>query len=232
MTDQRFHTPLYTLAEAARALDVPSATFQTWARGYVRHRSNGADVRGDAIVSDVRAQHGEPTIPFIGLAEGFVLAAIRKQGVPLQRIRPAIMALQRELGLNHALASRRLYTDGAELLFDYATSTGDETARELVVIRHGQRVFNEVVEAYLKRITFADDGFAQRLQLPQYEIAEVIVDPRFGFGQPTFLRGRARLSDVLGRFWVGEVLTDLADDFGMPELELEDVVRVASRRAA
>lgn len=232
MTDQRFETPLYTLAEAARALDVPPATFHAWARGYVRHQSHGADVRGDAIVTDVRAQPGEPTIPFIGLAEGFVLAAIRKQGVPLHRIRPAITALQQELGLNHALASRSLYTDGAEVLFNYANGSGDEAAQELVVIRHGQRVFTEVVESYLKRITFADDGLAQRLELPQYQVAKVIVDPRFGFGQPTFLRGRARLSDVLGRFWAGETLTDLADDFGMPEPELEDVVRIASRRAA
>lgn len=113
--DDRFDMPLYTLAEAARALDVPPATFQTWSRGYVRHRSDGADVHGDAILSDFRARPGEATVPFIGLAEGFVLAGIRKQGVPLQRIRPALSALQRELGLKHALASQRLYTDGAEI---------------------------------------------------------------------------------------------------------------------
>lgn len=230
--DERFDIPLYTLAEAARALDVPPATFQTWARGYVRHRSEGPDVRGDAILSDLRSRPGEPTVPFIGLAEGFVLAAIRKQGVPLQRIRPALRSLQTELGLKHALASKRLYTDGAELLFDYATSTGDASARDLVAVRHGQRVFNEVVESYLRKITFADDGFAQRLQLPQYHVAKVIVDPRFGFGQPTFLRGRARLSDVFSRFWAGESLSHLAGDFGVPEADLEDVVRVASRRAA
>lgn len=232
MSDDRFDRPLYTLAEAARTLDVPQATLKAWSRGYVRHRSDGPDVRGNALLTDARAQPGEPTLPFIGLAEGFVLAAIRKQGLPLQRVRPALEVLQRDLGLEHALASRRLYTDGAELLFDYAATTGDEGARELVVVRHGQRVFNEVVESYLKKITFADDGFAQRLQLPQYHVAQVIVDPRFGFGQPTFLRGRARLSDILSRFWAGESLSALSEDYGVPEPDLEDVVRVASRRAA
>lgn len=34
--DIRFTVPLYTLAEAARFLDVPTSTFTTWARGYVR----------------------------------------------------------------------------------------------------------------------------------------------------------------------------------------------------
>lgn len=184
------------------------------------------------MVTDLRAPSGEATIPFIGLAEGFVLAAIRRQGVPLQRIRPALKVLQRELGLEHALASRRLYTDGAELLFDYAMTTGDQSARDLVVIRHGQRVFSDVVEHYLKRVTFADDGFAARLRLPQYEVAEVIVDPRFGFGQPTFVHGRARLADALSRFWAGESLATVAQEFGVPEPDLEDAVRVASRRAA
>jgi hypothetical protein len=47
----------------------------------------------------------------------------------MQRIRPAIVVLARELGLEYALASRRLYTDGAEALYDYARHAGD-TQRE------------------------------------------------------------------------------------------------------
>jgi hypothetical protein len=69
-----------------------------------------------------------PIIPFIGLAEGLVLAATRRSGVPLQRIRPALERLDEEFGLAHALASQRLYTDGAEMLFDYAESADDPTA--------------------------------------------------------------------------------------------------------
>jgi uncharacterized protein (DUF433 family) len=46
-----------------------------------------------------------------------------------------------------------------------------------------------------------------------------------------FARGAARVSDVLERFWAGDDLDSLAEDFGVPRAELEDVVRVASRRA-
>ncbi len=94
--DQRFDTPLYTLAEAARVLDVPPTTFQTWVEGV--HQPSGPDVQGEPMVTDVGAAPGTATIPFIGLAERFVLAAVRKQGVPLQRIRPAIKVLRAELG--------------------------------------------------------------------------------------------------------------------------------------
>ena len=56
----------------------------------------------------------------------------------MQRIHPAIDVLARELDVEYALASRRLYTDGAELLYDYARDAGDtpegESARELVVV--------------------------------------------------------------------------------------------------
>lgn len=231
MDDPRFTDPLYTLAEAARTLDVPAATFQTWARGYVRRPPGRPSVIGQPIVTALPSGHSA-SVPFVGLAEGYILAAIRKQGVPLQRIRPALAVLQKELGLEHALASERLYTDGAEVLFDYAFHANDESARELVVVRHGQRVFSEVIDAYLSRVTFGSDGWAQRIRLPQYHRAQVIADPRFGFGQPSFVHGRARVSDVLERFWAGEDLQTLAKEFGVPQIELEDAVRIASRWAA
>ena len=224
------------MAEAARILDVPGSTFQTWARGYERRPANRPVVRASPILTTAPAEAGEPNVPFIGLAEGLVLAAIRRQGVPMQRIRPALDVLRTELGIEYALASRKLYTDGAEVLFDYAEHAGDTpeglTVRELVVVRHGQRVFGEIVESYLKRVTYADDGWAERIRLPQYRHAEVLADPRFSYGQPTFQAGRARVSDALERFWAGEDLASVAAEFGVPQEHLEDVVRVASRPAA
>ena len=88
-----------------------------------------------------------------------MLDAIRKGGVPMQRIRPALRDLQRGLGIPHALASRKLYTDGAELLYDYAERHPDaraaRAARRLVVIRGGRRVFAEVIEEYLRGFGYA-----------------------------------------------------------------------------
>ena len=82
--------------------------------------------RGTAIVTTVPGQpRGSAVIPFVGLAEGLVLAVIRRSSIPLQRVRPALDRLQRELGLTHALASKALYTDGAEVLYDFAEQQGD-----------------------------------------------------------------------------------------------------------
>lgn len=233
----RFGAPLYTVVEAARYLDVPATTLGSWAHGYTKRPAGRAEVTGAPVLTVLpSAGPRRPVVPFIGLAEGLVLAAIRDSGVPMQRIRPALAQLEREFGLRYALASRRLYTDGAEVLFDYADRTNDEpvasATRELVVLRDQQYVFNEAVDAYLRRIDFDEDGYPRLIRLPAYEPAEVVVDPGRGFGQPIFARGGVRLEDALALFRAGEPLDDVAAEYGMPREHLEAAVRVAVRHAA
>jgi uncharacterized protein (DUF433 family) len=190
--------------------------------------------RGLAVTRPIITDLGQPgqrgpAIPFVGLAEGYALAAIRKAGVPLQRIRPALDRLSEQIGIRHALASKRLYTDGAEVLYDYARSVDGEEAEaleELTVVRDGQRVFAEVVHDYLERITWGTDGYAIAVPLPGYTQAEVIADVRRGFGQPTFKHGGARLEDVLALFYAGESAATVSLEFGLTQAEVEDAIRV------
>lgn len=234
--DLRFDVPLYTMVEAARIVDVPTSTFVTWAHGYERRSPGRPVVKGAPVVTTLDGK-GAPSIPFIGLAESLVLAAVRRSGVPMQRIRPALDAVRLGLGVEHALASRRLYTDGAELLYDYGAAADvpepqREAALELVVVRSGQRVFTDLVADYLRRIEWGEDGFASSIHVPGYVTADVVCDPGRSFGKPIFARGGARIEDVLERFWVGETIEDLVAEFGVPPADLEDALRVASRRAA
>jgi uncharacterized protein (DUF433 family) len=233
----RFDVPLYTIADAARIVDVPTSTLASWAKGYVRKTPGRPEVAGGAIITQIPAHRlREPSIPFVGLAEALVLAAVRRSGVPMQRIRPALNQLEAQLGLAHALASRRLYTDGAEILFDFAEShqSTDEgrLVGDLVVVRNNQRVFVPIIESYLQRIEYAADGYAALIRVPAYKHADVVADPTRAFGAPIFERGGVRVDDVLERFWAGETIEDLSGEFGVPADQLEDVLRVASRPAA
>ena len=119
MSVDRFATLLYGIGEAAGYLSVPPSTLTTRAYGYERRRAGGAQIPSG--LSRLLRRYGrnarnDPAVPFIGLAEAYALAAFRSAGVPMQRVRPAVDALARELGPEHALASRRLCTDGAEVL--------------------------------------------------------------------------------------------------------------------
>lgn len=233
----RFSTPLYGIGEAADYIAVPPSTFTTWAYGYERRRPAGGKVSGKPVITAMHpSSRNQPAVPFVGLAEAYVLAAFREFGVPLQRIRPAIEALKRELGLSYALASRSLFTDGAEVLYDYAEHAADTpegaSARELVVVRNDQMVFAQVVEDYLRRVEFAADGYAQLIQLPQYRVADVRIDTDHAFGRPRFARGGAKVEDVLDLFNAGEPLQTVAEEFGLTQADVEDVLRVAFRQAA
>ncbi len=61
-----------------------------------------------------------------------------------------------------------------------------------------------------KRITYGDDGWAERLRLPAYTKGEVTVDPRQAFGQPIVEHGGARVEDLVDRFEAGDGFTDIA----------------------
>ncbi|CAN5248891.1 DUF433 domain-containing protein [soil metagenome] len=230
--NMRFVAPLYTVAEAARFLGVPTSTLATWAKGYVRRPPGRAEVRGAPIISSVEAPRNFPVIPFIGLAEGMVLAAFRKAGVSLQHIREAVAILEREIGVEHALGSRRLYADGAVILFDYADAEHEEELAGLTEVVRRQRVFAPVVREYLKRIDYAPDGWAARLVSPATERPIVVADPARAFGRPIFIHGASRVEDVLDRWKAGDPLAEVAMDFGVPIEDVEDMLRVALPVAA
>lgn len=148
--------------------------------------------------------------------------------MPLRRIRPALERLDQEMGLKHALASQKLFTDGAEVLLDYAREAGrdeGDAVRELVVVRNNQRVFAEVVAGYLQQIEFGADGFATAIPLPGRK-AELVADVRHSFGQPVFRHGGARLEDAISLFKAERDIDVVSEEYGVPRAELEDVLAV------
>jgi len=151
--------------------------------------------------------------------------------VPLQRIRPALELVRDRLGVEHALASQRLYTDGADLLWE-VTDRDEDTraeAKKLVVLRNGQYVFRKVVEDRLRGIQYAADGFAYSLVLPDYEVAIVIADPNINFGRPSFARNGMPVDVVVGQVHAGDPIDEVAADFRLSVDEVTEAVFRAER---
>lgn len=218
----RFTAPLYTQAEAARYVDMPATTLRRWAK------PQRGQMGRPMVTSIGPASSHQPTVPFIGLAEAMFLSALRRAGVPMQQIRPALALVEERLGVAHALASRRLFAIGPQLLWEVSAEgeLGPDQRRALIVLRNGQYVFREVVERYLRRIEYADDGYATRLRPPQYEVADVLIDPQVNFGVPFFADSGAPLYAVVSRLRAGESILEVAEDFSLP---VDQVTEVADR---
>jgi uncharacterized protein (DUF433 family) len=229
--DPRVSHRLATVSEAAGWLAMPRSTLHGWVHG--TEAAAGEDALGGRpIVLALPARRGEPAVPLLGLAEGLVLGAFRRSGVPLQRIRPALDRLDRELGVSHALASDRLATDGAEVLYDYGTRLGPGEMGDLVTIRSGQLVLAPVVRESLRRIRYGDDHWAEQVELPGYAVARVVVHPRVAGGRPVLQPSGIPVDDVLGRWNAGDSLAELAGHFGLETALLEDLIRAVTRRCA
>lgn len=211
--DAALTRPLYTLGEAAAIVDVRPSTLHRWARGYSFKGIDGKQNTSDALITTTGIGRGA-VVPFVGLAEAYVLAAFRTAGVPMQRIRPALARLEQEYGVAAALTSERLKTDGAEVLWEYKSEGGDAgVVDELVVVRNQQIVFRDVVQQYLRTITYRD-GRVAIIGLPRFR-TQVIVDPLRNFGRPTIARRGVRVDDVLDRLSSGESIADVALDYGL-----------------
>lgn len=166
-------------------------------------------------------------MPFIGLAEAWIVRAFTKAGVPVSRIRPALEQLRSQIGLDHALASDRLKTDGAEILWDLRRSDSALDDNRLVVVRNGQAAFGEIVREHLKQVDYRD-GFIGQLRIPRASGAEYTIDPEINFGQPTLSAYGVRVADVLARIAAGETIRDVAADFDMPTESIQNLVLAAA----
>ena len=161
-----------------------------------------------------------------GDGAGEAAACIRRTCV--RPPRPLALAAWFALALGPLeLAGRLALTARAIDENDWARArAGVEAVRregDLVVVRNHQGVFNEVVRAFLKSITYRD-GFVSVIHLPAFEAVDVVVDPHRNSGQPTVDRVGVGVEDILSRVRAGEPLAEVGDDFGLTARELRSLI--------
>lgn len=216
LDDIRFTVPLYTLREAARYVRVPVALLRKWTKGSAAPAVTSLPPTADHL-----------TLPFVGLVEAAVLAALRTAGIHGRELDHLLQALRREFGAEHVLASRTLASGdllsaGGQL--SLTGRAGADAPRRRDFLR-GESTLGSLLRDELERISYADDGWASRLVLRLEGRDLLEIRPAQARGKPVFIRGRAPLPAVVSRWRAGDRMKALADDFAIPIDDLEDALR-------
>jgi uncharacterized protein (DUF433 family) len=209
-----YRTSLMTAREAARHLVIPESTLNVWLR---------AD--GPPLIHSVTPErHGYPRIPFVGIVEAHMLRAFRRV-VSMADLRLGAQIVREELKDEYALASERFITDGAALFVEL-------NEQRVIHARTGQLGIPELVRYFAEDVGRDDDGRLKYLRLRQYgDGAEVIIDPRFGWGSPVLAAGKVPVDTMVSLWDAGESIDGVAEEFDLSRDVVENVIRAAKRAA-
>lgn len=87
----------------------------------------------------------------------------------------------------------------------------------------------EVISEYLTYISWDSAGSPARLRLPQFPSeAEVIIDPRFGWGAPVLAKSKVPVEAMVSLWRTGEPIIAVAEEYGLPADVVENVLRQAA----
>lgn len=207
--DARFDVPLYSITEAAMHLRMSDETLRRWV------------ARGDLVRALTPETPKSARLPFIAMAEAQFYLQLRHDGLSLQAITVGMAAVRRALG-DRFLIRGALAHDGRDVLLNLSDR---DAAAEWTRARDTQGGLPGVIERGLTPITWAPDDRPQRVRLTAYEGAEVVIDPRFVFGQPMLADRGVRTEDILHMFLAGDSVLDVADEFDVPLQVVESIVR-------
>jgi uncharacterized protein (DUF433 family) len=207
MSVEILHREMYSEAEAARLLRMSQSTLHYWLEGGVRRGKRYRPVIREAA-TDTRA------VTWAEFIEAGLLRQYRtKHGVPMAELRDVIDTLRDELGVPYPLADRRPFVGvGRRLIVDAQAEAKLSPEYSLVAVSQGQLVLTSPSQAFVDRVTWADD-LAVAWRPHDDHDSRVVMDPVRRFGRPS-VQGVS--TEVIWEHEeAGEAVDDIAIDFGL-----------------
>ncbi|MGH7233659.1 MAG: DUF433 domain-containing protein [Nitrospiraceae bacterium] len=217
--------PSYGFTEAGHYLRIPPTTIRCWVTGRYYPSQAGTQISKPIV------QLPDPQkrlLSFLNLVEIHVLDAIRREhNIALEKVRIAVSYLSKHFPSKHPLADREFETDGMNLFIQ-------KFGQLISISEHGQLAMKEVLEAHLHRIERDLAGipvklypFTRKRNIHDFkeEPKAVVIDPRVSYGRPVLVGTGIPTAVVAERYKAGESMDDLADDYGLTRLEIEEAIR-------
>lgn len=224
--------PLYPVELAAKMLLLPLSTLKAWVFGAV-WRDRKADRIRHFEPLIIPPENDERMLSFVNLVEAHVLKSIRRKHlVQMFRTRDAIEHLKQKYETLHPLADVDLYASGSDLFIQ-------ELGQLINVTRGKQVAMREMLEAHLKRLDRSIEGLTTRLypfvvSRPVVRIGSTVfdeppkliaIDPLVSFGRPVITGTGIPTEAIADRFWGGDSIDSLMEDFDRSKTEIEYAIR-------
>jgi uncharacterized protein (DUF433 family) len=213
--DRRLFEARYDVTTAARHLHMPRSTLRAWTQGMGEFKR-------------VLELPKPGYLSFVNLTEAFVLLAMRRRySIALPTVRRAILYVQRQIGVAHPLAFQDFKTDYVDLFV--RTAVGDVN-----VSRGGQAGIDAVLHE-LERIEWRRHRPIALFPIVSERIADerpIRISPLIAFGRPVIAGTRIPITAGAERFYGGESIMELSEDYGVPAVSIEEAVRAESKLIA
>lgn len=222
--------PRYTLRDAAILAGTTPNTLKRWVS--TTQFAGAASVTPPLIKLDSQPIGGILFFSFFNVIEAGFLAAYRNEGVPMPRVRSALdYVQQRMISTPRPLLGPNFERVGKDLLAPYVAETGEK--KILNASKSGQVEWPEAVQVYFRSIEYDQHG---PILLWLYSERRIVgIDPRLAFGRPVIVRNGLRTDAIESRFAAGEPIEEIAEEFSIPLVEVEEAIRWENeslRRAA
>lgn len=200
--------PSYSIEEVADYIDVPKQTLRAWVSGYSYTTKSGKHRRPPVIKI---ANKRKSLLSFFNLIEAQVLAATRKRGISLYRVRRSIEYMREHLRQDRPLLTCVFDTVGQDMFVQQVE--GQKFKDPLNITRHGQFAFKVVLKRYLSRIERDASGLPTLLYPMKAGGKTITIHPCISSGKPSLRKSGVMAEVIWRRKREGETVTSLAKDF-------------------
>jgi uncharacterized protein (DUF433 family)/DNA-binding MarR family transcriptional regulator len=213
--------PRYSIADAARYLQLPVTTLRYWVLGGTYAVGSGRK-RSSAIIR--RINPNDPRLSFANLVEGHVLMALRREHeVSMRAVRGALLYSERKLRIDRLLLSDELRAAAGGVFLD-------RLGKLIEISKDGQQALREVLAAHLERVARDVQGLPERLfPITRTDFAGspkvIVIDPRISFGKPVIASKAIQTHVVADRFAAGESVSGIASDYDIEVSDVEEAIR-------
>jgi uncharacterized protein (DUF433 family)/DNA-binding transcriptional MerR regulator len=196
---------MYSLAEAARLLNVPQSTLTYWLEGGER--------RGKIYKPVIRTEpSGSRSVTWAEFVESGLLRAYRNHSVPMAELRRFIELLREEFGVPYPLAHRRPFISGRNLVYEAQIEAGLQADYWVVATGGEQYLLTGPGQLFLERVEWEGD-LATGWRPDDHPESPIRIQPDVRFGKPA-IRGIS--TEVLWEYSDDDAdVEEIAEEFGL-----------------